>query len=137
MARYSAFLGLQVEVQYRAGDILLPASGTFVGDTGRSIFLEQSFEQRGQHRQFRWEIPYQYVVRLSKKGNLATPAPLEMHEANLPSQLSPDQNIQQAAETISADADEEEPEPESAAAAVAGCGSNVSVIFPRPQRSNS
>src|ERR1700694_3231775 len=67
MARYSVFLGLQVEVQYRAGDILLPASGTFVGDTGRSIFLEQSLEQRGQHRHFRWEIPYQYIVRLAEK----------------------------------------------------------------------
>src|ERR1700719_2196429 len=68
MARYSAFLGLQVEVQYRAGDILLPASGTFVADSGRSIFLEQSLEQRGQHRHFRWEIPYQYIVRLEEKS---------------------------------------------------------------------
>jgi len=41
MARYSAFLGRFVDVQYRAGDICLPASGTFVGDSGRSIFLEQ------------------------------------------------------------------------------------------------
>ena len=72
MARYSAFLGLQVEVQYRAGDILLPASGTFVGDTGRSVFLEQSFEQRGQRRNFRWEIPYQYIVRLAEKTAVAT-----------------------------------------------------------------
>lgn len=143
MARYSAFLGLQVEVQYRAGDILLPASGTFVGDTGRSIFLEQSFEQRGQHRQFRWEIPYQYVVRLSEKGNPATPAisavrvPLETQDTQIAGELSPNQNIQQAAEKLSDEADAEEPEPESAAAAVAGCASNISVIFPRPQRSNS
>ncbi|HYL63130.1 MAG TPA: hypothetical protein VE077_10965 [Candidatus Methylomirabilis sp.] len=64
MARYSAFLGLRVEVQYRAGDILLPASGTFVADSGRSIFLEQQSELKGQHRHFRWEIPYQYIVRL-------------------------------------------------------------------------
>ena len=62
MARYSAFLGRRVEVHYRAGDILLPASGTFVADSGRSIFLEQSFSQRGQQRHFRWEIPYQYIV---------------------------------------------------------------------------
>src|SRR5450755_3481097 len=109
MARYSAFLGLQVEVQYRAGDILLPASGTFVGDTGRSIFLEQSFEQRGQHRQFRWEIPYQYVVRLSKKENSATPAisatpvPVEMQETHLASQLSRDQSREAGADEISAD----------------------------------
>ena len=67
MARYSAFLGRRVEVQYRAGDILLPASGTFVADSGRSIFLEQSFEQRGVQKHFRWEIPYQYIVRLEEK----------------------------------------------------------------------
>lgn len=64
MARYSAFLGRRVEVQYRAGDILLPASGTFAADSGRSIFLEEHFEQRGQEKQFRWEIPYQYIVRI-------------------------------------------------------------------------
>src|SRR5277367_4717536 len=67
MARYSAFLGRRVEVQYRAGDILLPASGTFVADSGRSIFLEQQFEQRGTEKHFRWEIPYQYIVRLEEK----------------------------------------------------------------------
>jgi hypothetical protein len=67
MARYSAFLGRRVEVQYRAGDILLPASGIFVADSGRSIFLEQQFEQRGQHRHFRWEIPYQYLIRIEEK----------------------------------------------------------------------
>jgi hypothetical protein len=68
MARYSAFLGRRVEVQYRAGDILLPASGTFVADSGRSIFLEQIFEQRGSQKHFRWEIPYQYIVRLEEKA---------------------------------------------------------------------
>jgi len=67
MARYSGFLGRRVEVHYRAGDILLPASGTFVADSGRSIVLEQSFSQRGQQRHFRWEIPYQYIVRLEEK----------------------------------------------------------------------
>jgi len=67
MARYSAFLGRRVEVHYRAGDILLPASGTFVADSGRSIFLEQHLCQRGQPKYFRWEIPYQYIVRLEEK----------------------------------------------------------------------
>jgi len=67
MARYSAFLGRRVEVQYRAGDILLPASGTFVADSGRSIFLEQNLELRGQHKHFRWEIPYQYIVKIEEK----------------------------------------------------------------------
>jgi hypothetical protein len=74
MARYSAFLGRRVEVQYRAGDILLPASGTFVADSGRSIFLEQQFEQHGQNRHFRWEIPYQCVVRLQERA-VVPPAP--------------------------------------------------------------
>jgi hypothetical protein len=79
MARYSSFLGRRVEVQYRAGDILLPASGIFVADSGRSIFLEQNFEQRGQHKHFRWEIPYQCLVRIEEKPeaglsvNAATP----------------------------------------------------------------
>jgi len=72
MARYSAFLGRKVEVQYRAGDILLPASGTFVADSGRSIFLEQNFEQRGQHKHFRWEIPYQYLVRIEEMPDSGT-----------------------------------------------------------------
>lgn len=67
MARYSAYLGRRVEVQYRAGDILLPASGVFVADSGRSIFLEQNFEQRGKHGHFRWEIPYQCLVRIQEK----------------------------------------------------------------------
>jgi len=67
MARFSALLGRSVEVQYRAGDILLPASGILVADSGRSIFLEQNFEQHGQHKHFRWEIPYQYLVRIEEK----------------------------------------------------------------------
>jgi hypothetical protein len=69
MARYSSFLGRSVEVHYRAGDILLPASGIFVADSGRSIFLEQSFVQRGQQKHFRWEIPYQFIVRLELKSD--------------------------------------------------------------------
>ena len=93
MARYSSFLGRRVEVQYRAGDILLPASGTFVADSGRSIFLEQSFEQRGQHKHFRWEIPYQYLVRIEEKpdsgasanGVAVTAAPKSAAEAQVAS----------------------------------------------------
>jgi hypothetical protein len=65
MALYTFFLGRRVQVQYRASDTLLPASGVLVADSGRSIFLEQSFEQRGQHRHFRWEIPYQYLVKIA------------------------------------------------------------------------
>jgi hypothetical protein len=95
MARYSAFLGRRVEVQYRAGDILLPASGIFVADSGRSIFLEQNFEQRGQHKHFRWEIPYQYLVRIEEKpdsgasanGTTATAAAKTAPEASTESKV--------------------------------------------------
>ena len=66
MARYPKLVGRKVEVLYRAGEIVLPASGHLVGDSGRSIFLEQSLEQRGQAKHFRWEIPYQYIVRIDE-----------------------------------------------------------------------
>lgn len=66
MARYSAFLGRKVEVHYRAGDICLPAKGTFVADSGRSIFLEQRFDHLGTQKTFRWEVPYQYIVRIEQ-----------------------------------------------------------------------
>jgi hypothetical protein len=87
MARYSAFLGRRVQVQYRAGDILLPASGTFVADSGRSIFLEQNFEQRGQHKHFRWEIPYQCLVRIEEKPDsdaTVNPSPVATKRASVP-----------------------------------------------------
>src|SRR5881628_1127769 len=87
MARYSAFLGRRVEVQYRAGDILLPASGIFVADSGRSIFLEQNFEQRGKHGHFRWEIPYQFLVRIEEKpqpGSTADAASVAVKPAASP-----------------------------------------------------
>jgi len=67
MARYSLLLGRSVEVHYRAGDICLPAVGTLVADSGRSIFLEQHYEQRGQQKNFRWEVPYQYIVRIEER----------------------------------------------------------------------
>ena len=81
MARYSAFLGRAVEVQYRAGDICLPASGTFVADSGRSIFLEQHYEQCGQQKNFRWEIPYQCVVRIEEAEPRSAPLPSPAAEA--------------------------------------------------------
>ncbi len=64
MASFGHFLGRKVTVQYRVGDVLLPASGTFAADSGRSIFLEQHVEQKGKRSYFRWEIPYQYVHRI-------------------------------------------------------------------------
>ena len=67
MAAYSHYLGATVTVHYRLGDILLSASGAFVGDSGRSIFLEQHLEQRGRRNYFRWEIPYGHIHSIETK----------------------------------------------------------------------
>jgi len=79
VAAYSQFLGYKVTVQYRVGDILLSASGTFEGDSGRSIFLEQHLEQRGTRKYFRWEIPYPYIhhIELAAEAGPADSAQLE------------------------------------------------------------
>jgi hypothetical protein len=90
MARYSDFLGRRVEVHYRAGDIILPASGALVADSGRSIFLEQNCLQRGQTRHFRWEIPYQYIVRLEEKPEPVT----QLQIPSAPAPISPDASLQ-------------------------------------------
>jgi hypothetical protein len=120
MARYSAFLGRRVEVQYRAGDILLPASGTFVADSGRSIFLEQNFEQRGQHKHFRWEIPYQYLVRIEEKPDSGASAD------GVPVTASP----KAAPETPVASKAGQEP----LSAAAAASGGGATSLFPAPHR---
>jgi hypothetical protein len=141
MARYSSFLGAAVEVQYRAGDILLPASGTFVGDTGRSIFLEQNFEQRGQRRQFRWEIPYQFIVRLAKKGSTTAAAEagaVRAGESPAPAPIvaqTPEPVVTPVLEQVAKDAAEigSDEKPKRAVTAAAGLGANVTLAFPRPQ----
>ena len=69
MAAYSQFLGYKVTVQYRVGEMLLSATGTFAADSGRSIFLEQHLEQRGTRKYFRWEIPYPYIHRIQAETN--------------------------------------------------------------------
>jgi hypothetical protein len=73
MAVYAKFLGLLVNVTYRVNDIHLHASGTLVGDSGRSIFLEQHLEQRGRVNYFRWEIPYQHVHRIAEASDSVEP----------------------------------------------------------------
>jgi len=87
MASFAQFLGRKVTVQYRVGDVLLPASGTFAADSGRSIFLEQHVEQRGKLSYFRWEIPYQYIHRIEEAEEIPEPpaapeaAPVEPENA--------------------------------------------------------
>jgi len=77
MARYFALLGRRVEVQYRAGDIVLAATGTLVADSGKSIFLEERFCQRGTTKTFRWEIPYQCIMKLEESSVPAEPSEAE------------------------------------------------------------
>lgn len=51
---------------YRAGDIVLPATGNLAADSGKSIFLEESYQQKGNMKTFRWEIPYPCIVQLNE-----------------------------------------------------------------------
>ena len=74
MARYGGLLGKRVEVHYRAGDVTLPATARMVADSGRSIFLEEHYVLRGRVQTFRWEIPYQCILRMDE-NRAPMPAP--------------------------------------------------------------
>jgi hypothetical protein len=127
MARYSSYLGRRVEVHYRAGDILLPASGTFVGDSGRSIFLEQHMVQRGQQRNFRWEIPYQYIVNVHAAPEVAVPKEVSQHETA--TEPNPDGAADLLRSASTADADRSV----SKAAKAAGADSVLTPLQNRPK----
>jgi hypothetical protein len=96
MASFAQFLGRRVTVQYRVGDVLLPASGTFAADSGRSIFLEQHVEQRGKRSYFRWEIPYQYIHRIEESME-----PVEEPEAQEKAPVEPENKQATAASASS------------------------------------
>jgi hypothetical protein len=61
MARFSDFLGRRVLVRYRADASPVPSLGVLVGDTGRAVFLEETFAQDAALKRFRWEIPYHCI----------------------------------------------------------------------------
>lgn len=65
---------------YRAGDIVLPATGNLAADSGKSIFLEESYKQQGSVKTFRWEIPYLCIVHLNECPEIPSPS------ASLPAQ---------------------------------------------------
>lgn len=75
MAQYSDLLGRRVEVYYRAGGMQLPATGTLAADSGKSIFLEEHFGQQDQVKTFRWEIPYESIIKLTESSMASTPPP--------------------------------------------------------------
>jgi hypothetical protein len=74
MARYSVLLGRRIEVTYRAGDIVLPATGNLAADSGKSIFLEESYKQKAGTKTFRWEIPYPCIVQLNECPEIPRPS---------------------------------------------------------------
>src|ERR1700704_4942968 len=80
MARYSALMGRRIQVTYRAGEILRPATGNLAADSGKSIFLEESYKQEGSVKTFRWEIPYLCIVNLNECPEIPSPS------ASLPAQ---------------------------------------------------
>ncbi len=51
----------------------MPATGVLAADSGKSIFLEEHFSQHGRVKSFRWEIPYQCIIRLSETEELPSP----------------------------------------------------------------
>lgn len=85
MAQYFALVGKRVEVQYRAGDVYLPATAILVADSGKSIFLEERLVQKGVVQAFRWEIPYPNIVRIRE-----LPAAPELTAKEKPQQTSPE-----------------------------------------------
>ena len=94
MARYSSLLGRRIVVTYRAGDIVLPATGKLAADSGKSVFLEESYQQNGSAKTFRWEIPYPCIMDLNEcpeipRPNAAVPAAREAsgEEARQPATL--------------------------------------------------
>jgi hypothetical protein len=76
VAQYASLLGRRVEVYYRTGGMLLPATGTLTADSGKSIFLEEHYGQELQVKTFRWEIPYESIVKLTESLEQPSRPPL-------------------------------------------------------------
>jgi len=53
-------------VTYRAGDIVLPRQATWRPTQASSIFLEESYQQKGNVKTFAGEIPYLGIVQLNE-----------------------------------------------------------------------
>src|ERR1700692_3614009 len=74
MARYSDLIGRRIEVTYRSADVVLPATGNLAADSGKSIFLEESYKQKGSIKTFRWEIPYPCIVEMNECPEIPKPS---------------------------------------------------------------
>lgn len=89
MARYSAILGRRIVVTYRAGDIVLPATGNLAADSGKSIFLEESYQQQGNKKTFRWEIPYGCILELKECPEIPKPSASIRESRNEAAEVAP------------------------------------------------
>jgi hypothetical protein len=66
MEQYQHLVGNRVEAQYRSGDFYLWCVGTLASDDGRLIVVQERFLSGGSHKTMRVEIPYAYIVRVTK-----------------------------------------------------------------------
>jgi hypothetical protein len=64
MAEFTSLIGKRVEVNYRAGDIRMTATGTLAIDSGEFIRIEDRLSQSGREKTVRLEIPYPSLVRV-------------------------------------------------------------------------
>ncbi|MFZ0211947.1 MAG: hypothetical protein WBE20_03590 [Candidatus Acidiferrales bacterium] len=64
MSQFASLLGKRVEVNYRAGEVHMIATGTLAVDSGQLIRLEDRFQQSGREKTMRMEIPYAAIVRV-------------------------------------------------------------------------
>jgi len=71
-------------VTYRAKDIVLPATGNLSADSGKSIFLEESYQQKTGTRTFRWEIPYPCILELRECPEIPRPTATPISEQREP-----------------------------------------------------
>jgi hypothetical protein len=52
----------------------LPATGNLAADSGKSIFLEESYQQKNGVKTFRWEIPYACILQLNECPEIPRPS---------------------------------------------------------------
>ena len=52
----------------------MPATGNLSADSGKSIFLEESYKQKTGTRTFRWEIPYPCILALEECPEIPRPS---------------------------------------------------------------
>ena len=76
MEQYQHLVGNRVEAQYRSGDFYLSCVGTLASDDGRLIVVQERFLSGGSQKTMRVEIPYAYIVQVTK-------APAEPADASL------------------------------------------------------